>query len=72
VKHLGSRVKGTIYIVPLREAARALRGGNEGAQCSVDGLLVGEVLGDIGREKDEIRSGAIASEVFAADTAFQF
>ena len=45
---------------------------NQGSQRGVDGLAVAEVSGHIGRKEDEIRTSAIALEVFAADAARQF
>jgi len=45
---------------------------NQGAQGRIDGLLVGEMLGDVRRQEHEIRSSPIAREIFAADATFQF
>ena len=35
-------------------------------------MTVGKILGDVRREEDEVRAGAIAFEVFAADATGQF
>ena len=58
--------------VSARAAERPLGHVNQGAQGCIDGLFVGEILGDVRREKHEIRSCSIAREIFAADAAFQF
>jgi len=54
-----------------RVEARLLGRLNQGTQGSVDGLLVGKMRGDIRRKQDQIRSCAVAREIFAADPALQ-
>ncbi len=52
-----------------RAAEGPLRGVNQGAQGRIDGLLVGEIFGDIRGEEYEIRSCAIARDILPAHSA---
>ncbi len=56
----------------VRAAARPLSHMNQSPQSRIDGLLVGEILSDIGRDEYKICSCPIARDIFAADAAFQF
>ena len=45
---------------------------NQGAQGRIHGFFVGKMCGDVWRKEHQICSCAVASEIFATDSTFQF
>lgn len=61
-----------VFLAPACSAQRRFRGLDQCAQGRVDGLLIGEMGGDVRGQQDQIRAAAIAREVFASLAALQF